>query len=46
MKALTVWQPWAQLLAEGKKHEETRNPEEYEQVNVARNKEEAGNEQK
>lgn len=25
MKAITVWQPWAQLLAEGKKHEETRS---------------------
>ena len=25
MKAITVWQPWAQLLAEGKKHDETRS---------------------
>jgi hypothetical protein len=25
MKALTIWQPWAQLLAEGKKHNETRS---------------------
>lgn len=25
MKAITIWQPWAQLLAEGKKHEETRS---------------------
>lgn len=24
MKVITVWQPWAQLLAEGKKHDETR----------------------
>lgn len=25
MKAITVWQPWAQLLVAGKKHEETRS---------------------
>ncbi len=25
MKAITIWQPWAQLLAEGKKHDETRS---------------------
>lgn len=25
LKVITVWQPWAQLLAEGKKHDETRN---------------------
>lgn len=25
MKAITVWQPWAQLLAEGIKHDETRS---------------------
>jgi hypothetical protein len=25
MKVITVWQPWAQLLAEGKKYEETRS---------------------
>lgn len=24
MKAITVWQPWSQLLVEGKKHDETR----------------------
>lgn len=25
MKVLTVWQPWAQLLAAGHKHNETRS---------------------